>query len=466
TLFHLVPTNQTAHDALLHPDNSHFVSTSPSRKQLGLEIGFHVPSTPSGRVITRLGRNADLILRGRAVSAVHVAFEIHPETLVVLLSVRSKNSTSVTIAPMQKAGHEEVIDGDCVIVYGQDYRMTIASHNFELIWRRPEAYDVIMALRELAIRGYQDSLQRLQHVRSRDLPTEFDQSELHTWHNTRIHTARKVLFREAEGAPRALVGEGQFGKVFRAVDLVSGNPFAVKVVLLHKYTNMELARAALHREVKTLEKLKHRNIVEYLGTAKWDTIQPEIFMPLRPGSLRSLVETRDSVPVCDDDSLCMQVLEQMLCALDYLASHGLCHRDVKPENILYWPVTQGVYGFQLADFGLANHQSLAKTFCGTGYYQAPETHILYGQFSQSPKVDVWSLFATIIDVHRDFTFPPWDAKSYHDVLLAIRVAATKMPKLSSMVREDPAQRASAAQLLVTHFGGQGLTTPRAAVPPI
>jgi hypothetical protein len=81
-------------------------------------------------------------------------------------------------------------------------------------------------------------------------------------------------------------------------------------------------------------------------------------------------------------------------------------------------------------------------------------------------VDVWSLFATIIDVHRKFIFPPWDAKSYHDVLLAIRAAATQMPHLSSMVREDPAQRASAAQLLVAHFGGQGLTTPRAAVPPI
>lgn len=101
-------------------------------------------------------------------------------------------------------------------------------------------------------------------------------------------------------------------------------------------------------------------------------------MPLRPGNLSSLAKARDTL--CDDDSLCMQVLEQMLCALDYLAHQRLCHRDVKPENILYWHVAQGVYGFQLADFGLVNHQRFATTFCGTGYYQAPELYSEYGRF--------------------------------------------------------------------------------------
>lgn len=261
TLFHLVPANQAADDALLHPDNRRFVSLCAAKDKLGLEIGFHVPSTPSGRVITRLGRNADVILRERAVSAVHVAFEIHPETLVVLLSVRSKQSSSVTIANPKTPTKQES-DGDCVIVYGQDYRISIVSYVFELIWREVEATEAVKLLRELAIRGYRNSLQRLQDVRSRDLPTEVAESELHTWHNTRLHTARKALFREAEGEARVHIGEGQFGQVFRAVDFASGNPFAVKVVKLDNYTNVEQARSALHREVKVLERLKHvRHVV-------------------------------------------------------------------------------------------------------------------------------------------------------------------------------------------------------------
>ncbi|KAK4032850.1 kinase-like domain-containing protein [Parachaetomium inaequale] len=454
TLFHLVPANDAARDALLHPDNARFVSTSATEVQ-GLEVGFHVPSMPRGRVITRLGRDADLVLRGRSVSAVHVAFEIHPETLVVLLSVRSKY-----------ASQRQTIKGDCVVVYGTKYTISIASFNFLLTWRDGGTVDT---LRQLAAEGYQNSLQLLRTIRSRDLPTEFDDSELHSWHNTRLHTARRVLFREAEGAPRLPIGQGQFGDVYRAVDLESGHPFAVKVIKLEAYgaAEVEQARAHLHREIKALQYLNHKNIIECLGTAKFDTGFPEIFMPLRPGSLKTLA-AQGKEKRCNDDDLCMQVLEQMLSALDYLADRGMCHRDVKPDNILYYEQpSKGtyMYTFQLADFGLVNHQQNAVTFCGTPYDQAPELFHNYGQAgAQSPKMDVWSLFATAIDVHPKFTFPPRDAKSYHDILLAVRAAVPLIPELADMAREDPLQRASAAQLLVAHFDGRGLTTRRAAVP--
>ena len=188
-------------------------------------------------------------------------------------------------------------------------------------------------------------------------------------------------------------------------------------------------------------------------------------MPLRLGTLRSLAQASDRP--CTDDSLCWQVLEQMLCALDYLAVRGMCHRDVKPENILYGcEKDEGIYSFQLADFGLVNHQQFATTRCGTCYYQAPELHPDYGIFPQSPKMDVWSLFATIIDVHRTFDFPPRSMKNYDDILQAIWTTVTLLPQFADMVRENPAHRASAAQLLVAHFGGRGLTTPRAKVLPI
>lgn len=48
-------------------------------------------------------------------------------------------------------------------------------------------------------------------------------------------------------------------------------------------------------------------------------------MPLRQGSLHSLVNGAKA-----SDSICRQVLDQMLRALDYLAFHNYCHRDVKP----------------------------------------------------------------------------------------------------------------------------------------
>ncbi|KAK4122548.1 hypothetical protein N657DRAFT_681557 [Parathielavia appendiculata] len=104
----------------------------------------------------------------------------------------------------------------------------------------------------------------------------------------------------------------------------------------------------------------------------------------------------------------MAVLEQMLSALDHLAYMKMCYRDVKPENILYL------------------------------------------------KMDVWSLFATIADVHRKFSFSPTQAKSYADVLHAMRAAALAQPNLADMVQENPHHRALAAQLLAAHFGGRAI----------
>lgn len=194
TLFHLVPRNKASHDALLHPDNKYRVSSSKSGP--GLEVGYHIPSRPRGHVITGLGRDADLILRESTlehpISAVHVAFEINPTTHLVLLSVRSKRISSVTFAVLEDSNDDESIGqnitgekingekitGDGVILYGQNYSISIASYNFELIWRTISRTisktDNANSLKALAVQGYETSLQLLQDMRSRDRPTDND----------------------------------------------------------------------------------------------------------------------------------------------------------------------------------------------------------------------------------------------------------------------------------------------------
>ena len=262
TLFHLVPANKVAHDALLHPDNKHFVSQS--RRGAGLEIGYHVPSIPQGNVITRLGRDADLILRESTrqhpISALHVAFEINPATHLVLLSVRSKRVSSVSFELLEEddenSEHKEII-GDGVMLYGQNYRISIGSYRFQLIWRTISSDDTnIEALKALAIQSFQTSMQKLQNVRSRDRPTEYDDSEYLSWHVTRLNTANSACFEEIEQL-REEIGSGAFGKVYKAVDRMSGHNFAIKVVDLKAYGDMNAARALIHREIKVMERLKH-----------------------------------------------------------------------------------------------------------------------------------------------------------------------------------------------------------------
>lgn len=192
---------------------------------------------------------------------------------------------------------------------------------------------------------------------------------------------------------------------------------------------------------------------------------PLIYMPLRDGSLDAL--TKEGKVTSE---LCDQVLREMLSALDYLAFNHLCHRDVKPQNILYDCLPEpNKYKFQLADFGFVNDYRHATTFCGTKLYHAPE---VYTDKPQTPKIDIWALFVTIAEVHPahpDFPGPDPEARftSRAAVLEAVSAAAAAAkPRIRPMVREDPERRASAAQMLVSLYGGRGLTTPASAIPPI
>lgn len=256
TLFHLVPRNGLAEDSLRHPDNRHFVSNSLEGKS-GLEIGFHVPAIAGGRIITRLGKNTDLILRGTGLSTVHVAFEMHPVTHVVLLSVRSRAVSSVETTHQPKDNPRPTtaikIEGDCVIEYGESYLIAIALQEFKLVWSWHGKPD---RLKELALQGYSNSLKRLEDVNSRYHPSDVDHSQYQSWYMTRIHSTNKLLVDEV-GGTRVKIGGGAFGTVYKAIDSRSGNYFAVKEVDLSTERNRDVVRSHLHREIKALERLSH-----------------------------------------------------------------------------------------------------------------------------------------------------------------------------------------------------------------
>lgn len=179
-------------------------------------------------------------------------------------------------------------------------------------------------------------------------------------------------------------------------------------------------------------------------------------MGLKDGTLESLIESGDDlVPVA------VSVFPQMLRALDYLAYNGVVHRDIKPANILYISLADSRYLFQLGDFGLCNRTVSAVTAVGTPLYMAPE---MFLKGHQSSKVDVWSLFVTMLwtlDV-RDFRHCSYRFKTSEEVWDAI-LLASKMDKVSNiqeMAIVNPEKRASAAQMLVRLYCGEGLSTPQ------
>ena len=138
---------------------------------------------------------------------------------------------------------------------------------------------------------------------------------------------------------------------------------------------------------------------------------------------------------------------------------------MKPENILYVS-RDGQYHFQLGDFGLCNRLVHAASFVGSLTYMAPE---MFGGGEQTHKVDIWSLFVTML----------WtlDAEGFRqksnrfvtiaDVQEAVLSAASnvdRVSKIREMAIVNPVDRASAAQMLVKLFEGKGLSTPPNQIP--
>ena len=76
---------------------------------------------------------------------------------------------------------------------------------------------------------------------------------------------------------------------------------------------------------------------------------------------------------------------QLLKGLLFLHYHGICHRDLKPDNILF----DEENNLKIADFSLSDYyEGGLKGICGTPGYMAPEifSHDIYDE-----KVDIFSL---------------------------------------------------------------------------
>lgn len=150
-------------------------------------------------------------------------------------------------------------------------------------------------------------------------------------------------------------------------------------------------------------------------------------------------------------------LHQMLSTLDFLAARRYVHRDIKSANVLWDKQRNGKYRYVLGAFGLANSASNATTFCGTHMYMAPE--IASGD-TQSPKSDIYSLYATLADIlgfigqrHNGLGSGP---RQCQRLIQATRSENRLLP-LAAMADPFPEKRQSAAQLLDRYWQGEGRT---------
>lgn len=160
------------------------------------------------------------------------------------------------------------------------------------------------------------------------------------------------------------------GAVSRALDRLTGHVVTIKRLnVASDRSAAESAgqmRLALAQEFSLLASLRHPNITSVLDFGFDQAGQPYLVMELEENA-QSLAEWGRQKPISVQIDLIIQVLR----ALDYIHRHGIIHRDLKPENIL---VADG--HVKVIDFGLALHKPAAGLGAleigGTYLFMSPE----------------------------------------------------------------------------------------------
>ncbi|CAH0022777.1 unnamed protein product [Clonostachys rhizophaga] len=455
-LFSLVPLNERAERVLAHLSNQHLVSQVKDGR-LGLNIGHVRSMSRDNATLATLGRNGDVTVDSCSISKIQCSFEIDPDTKVIMFYDRSHGQTSQVsgdnATPFEYGRPRKAVvqnNVNTIIGMGGTRRNLI---QFQLIWHcNPRNTMERVKDRERRILAENPRLARTIDEADTVLPSQRE---------TRITTSgpQRLKTRYDKGER---LGSGAFGLVHQALDLDTGKLMAVKIIR-RPAGPMQQEWVNLKREVQILSRLKHTHIVEYISSQGWDGPEVEIFMGLKEGTLHSLIL---SLPSADFHDLATTVLHHMLKAIDCLAMNDIIHRDIKPENILYVSGQDRPH-FQLGDFGFSKQAHFATSEVGSPIYMAPE---MKQRVKQTHKADVWSLFVTILwtlnvngfreELDRQDTLE--DARS---IMLAA-AAAPMMNNIREMIIVNPEERASAAQMLVKCFQGEGLSTPQNQIPPL
>ena len=180
------------------------------------------------------------------------------------------------------------------------------------------------------------------------------------------------------------IDHGAFGTVIHVIEISTNRDMAIKVI---KKTHLSLTQIEkVKEEISILKKLNHENIVKFFGFFETNNQLLIKMEYVKYGTLSKWMKNHKTIT----ENEASIILKQILSAVAYLHGKQICHRDIKPQNIML-SQENDLNGIKIIDFGLSaqNFDKLMNNdYCGTYIYMAPEQIEKKLYFIS---VDIWSI---------------------------------------------------------------------------
>jgi serine/threonine-protein kinase len=222
------------------------------------------------------------------------------------------------------------------------------------------------------------------------------------------------------------IGRGTMGEVLKALDPVLNRQVALKT-LSHRVGPADEALERFQREARAAALLKHPNIVTIHDFGEEHGVLYMAMELLEGTDLRDAIDN-DSLETLDEK---LDIMDQVLGALDHAHRAGVVHRDVKPANIHLGPDRQ----VKIMDFGLARLSTSEMTqegiVLGTPNYMSPEQALGDKVDGRSDLFSIGAVLYELLSGHK-----PFEADSTPSVLY--QVVHKEPPPIQRWVPDVPA----------------------------